>query len=218
MGVNPGLYDHLVTSGEMTFAALQGPADEWHAALGRNYFHLGPMTLAGLLGGLDRVEVPVPERADFVLNTGTDGYQTVDDLSGLLHECASHQLPMICANPDLAVFVGNRLTICAGALAARYATLGGVVKYHGKPHASAYLRTLDLLGLGRQQVLAVGDSLVTDIAGAALAGIDVAFVASGIHRTELGIAWGGSPETARLAAVLSGFQHRPTYVISHFKW
>ncbi len=42
-------------------------------------------------------------------------------------------------------------------------------------------------GYGHQAVLAVGDSMLTDIAGATGAGLDSALVTSGIHREEFSI-------------------------------
>ena len=77
----------------------------------------------------------------------------------------------------------------AGALAQRYALLGGDVRYHGKPHASVYDATFALLGgVARSRILAVGDGIRTDILGANLAGIASAFIAGGVHGEELGVA------------------------------
>ncbi|MET2833003.1 HAD hydrolase-like protein [Mesorhizobium shangrilense] len=44
----------------------------------------------------------------------------------------------------------------------------------------------DLLGYERHEVLAVGDSLRTDVAGGRNVGMDVLFVANGIHRDAAG--------------------------------
>ncbi len=71
--------------------------------------------------------------------------------------------------------------ICAGALARRYETLGGEVRWIGKPDPAVYGPALAMIGLPREQILAVGDSLRTDIAGAAAAGIDACWVLGGIH-------------------------------------
>ena len=42
------------------------------------------------------------------------------------------------------------------------------------------------MGLQRQEVLAIGDSFTTDVAGARAAGIDVLLVNTGIHQADLG--------------------------------
>ncbi|TJW07016.1 MAG: TIGR01459 family HAD-type hydrolase [Mesorhizobium sp.] len=218
LGIDPLLYAHIVTSGELVFEALRDARDDWHAALGRRYFHLGPPDLAGLLWGSDRIEVNLPRSADFILNTGTNGQQTLDDLTMLLDECALLELPMICANPDLVVAVGDQTILCAGTLAERYEALGGTVRYHGKPHSPAYRHALDLLGLERHEVLAVGDSLRTDVAGARNAGLDVVFIACGIHRAELACIKPGEFQLSRLQELLARQSDIPTFVARHFKW
>lgn len=56
----------------------------------------------------------------------------------------------------------------------------------GKPHAFLYRHAVKILGLPRSQVLAVGDRLDTDIAGAQLADLDSLLVFTGVStRSEL---------------------------------
>jgi HAD superfamily hydrolase (TIGR01459 family) len=218
MGIDTSVYDHLVTSGEATVEALRHPIDPWHAALGRRYISLGPAAKAGLLDELDRVAVTTVECADFVLNTGTDGRADIDADKPLLACCAAQELPMICANPDLTVMVGAKMVACAGALAAHYETLGGDVRYHGKPYPRIYQDCFGRLGVSRSEVLAIGDALRTDIAGANAAGIDSVLVAGGIHRHELEADGATAPEQDRLAELLGSSSHVPTYVMSRLLW
>src|SRR5690348_5028222 len=92
---------------------------------------------------------------------------------------------MVCANPDRVVIHAGKPALSAGALAEEYQRLGGPVRWHGKPHPSVYVSCLDLLGIGdRRRILAIGDSLRTDIAGAANAGIDSLLIAGGVHAAE----------------------------------
>ena len=70
----------------------------------------------------------------------------------------------------------------AGALAQRYEELGGDVLYYGKPYPPIYDACLHLIGdPDPARVLAIGDSLRTDIAGAAAVGMDSILVLGGIH-------------------------------------
>ncbi|HZH28863.1 MAG TPA: TIGR01459 family HAD-type hydrolase [Azospirillaceae bacterium] len=222
MGIGPDLYDHLVTSGEVTFEALRDRDDPFHAALGRRCFLIGTRHDRHLLEGLDGVDpVDEPAGADFVLVTGAHRHDSrVEDYEDCLAACAARGLPMVCANPDLIVMVGSRdMAICAGALARRYEEMGGRVAYHGKPHPPVYRRCLDLMGNpDARRVLAVGDSLRTDVQGAARAGLDAAFTACGIHREELGTLGGGAPEPARVAALLADAPYRPTWILPDFRW
>jgi HAD superfamily hydrolase (TIGR01459 family) len=184
MGIDDGLYAGILTSGEATHAMLRDRTDPWFAALGQHVFHLGPDRDRNVLDGLPLHRVDTAAEAAFVLNTGPDdelGHDDVSEYEPVLQMCARHRLPMICANPDLEVIRGGRRVICAGALALRYQALGGDVRSLGKPDPAIYAPVLDMLGLPRERVLAVGDGLRTDIAGAAAAGIDACWVLGGIH-------------------------------------
>lgn len=220
MGLSPGLWDGLVTSGEATHLALRDPPDDWHAALGPRLYHLGPPRDNDVYEGLRFTIVERPDQADWVLNTGIDDFdETLDDYEDRLAACAVARLPMLCANPDLIVVVGGKLAICAGLLAQRYAALGGVVRYHGKPHRQVYQRCFELLGgPDRSRVLAIGDSLKTDIAGAVQAGIDGALITGGIHREELGAAWGAAPDPQLLRRVLDQSGPQPAAVLPKLVW
>lgn len=218
MGLAPKFYDHIVTSGESVFESLTDPRDEWHAGLGERYFQIGPPAHWALLQGAGRTKVDRPDLADFILNTGTDGHQTVRDHAELLSHCAALMLPMICANPDLKVMVGERTEVCAGAVAQYYEELGGEVRYHGKPHPAIYHQFIERLGLDPAAILAVGDSLKTDVAGARSSGVDAAFVAGGIHGADLNTAMGELPSPGRLRRLLAAEGIAPTFVIPGFVW
>ena len=130
---------------------------------------------------------------------------------------------MICANPDVVVHVGDQLIFCAGALAERYEALGGTVLYAGKPHAPIYDLALSLAAKARgrevdaSRVLAVGDGMRTDVAGAVGRGLDCLFVANGIHRDDTGPG-DGTIDPALLDAFLAGASHRPAYAIPDLAW
>ena len=119
---------------------------------------------------------------------------------------------MICANPDLEVIRGGMRVVCAGALAQRYAAMGGDVRSVGKPDPAIYGPTLDCLGVPRGHVLAVGDALRTDIAGAAAAGIASAWVLGGIHEEHLG----ESIEQVEAEAWAAGLS--PVATLPRFAW
>ena len=91
---------------------------------------------------------------------------------------------MLCANPDLVVHRGAQLCYCAGALAKEYEKLGGTAIYYGKPHLPVYQAALAAAG-NPKRPLAVGDGLLTDIKGANAAGLEVLFIADGVHGEEI---------------------------------
>ncbi|WP_436642857.1 TIGR01459 family HAD-type hydrolase [Microbaculum sp. FT89] len=178
-------YDDIVSSGDLTHAMLAERA-------GRKAFHLGPERDLGVFEGID---MPLTGAADaeLVVNTGLfdDTTETPDDYADMLAAFRARDVEMVCANPDVVVERGDELLYCAGALADAYEALGGRVLWAGKPHPPIYDEALARLATAagrpveRARVLAIGDSLRTDLAGAARSGVDALFIASGIHGGEL---------------------------------
>lgn len=216
LGITPGLYDAIHSSGEETWLSLAARGDGWAARLGRRCLPIVPAKDRSLLDGLDLDLTGDPARADFVLLSGTDKpEETIADYEAQLQTIRKHDLPMICANPDLEVVRGGVREICAGAIAARYEAIGGEVRYFGKPYPEIYDRCLRALG-SPPRILAVGDSLRTDIAGAARAGIDSLFVVGGIHGAELTA--GGGFDAALFAHLCRQRGVSPTYLMDRFHW
>jgi HAD superfamily hydrolase (TIGR01459 family) len=215
MGIGPDLYTGIITSGEATHLALRDRMESWHAGLGPRVFHLGPERDRNVLDGLELTRVDAPEDADFVLNTGPDDERDPSnpaEFDAVLEACLRRDLPMLCANPDLEVIRDGRRLICAGLLAERYAQRGGEVRSLGKPDPAIYAPVLERLGVAPERVLAVGDSLRTDIAGAKAAGVDACWVLGGIH----GAALGGDVEKARATAHAAGLF--PVASLAEFAW
>ena len=180
LGVNPQFYDTIFSSGEQTWQQLhQQGATTW----GQHCYHIGPPRDHHLLKGLPFTPTDDIHTADFILNSGPwgDDHQ-VSDYHDLLHRAHARALPMLCANPDMNVVRGGSMMICAGALANFYEQLGSPVIYHGKPHPAIYhalqhhYATTD-----PSRIVAIGDSISTDIQGAHNASIDAILITGGIH-------------------------------------
>jgi ribonucleotide monophosphatase NagD (HAD superfamily) len=76
-----------------------------------------------------------------------------------------------------------------------------------------------LLGIGeRSRILAIGDSLRTDIAGAAGAGIDSLLIAGGIHADEFGLRGEEAPDLRRVEAALREGGYEPVGVAWRLCW
>jgi len=220
MGIEDASYTDILTSGEAVRQALLDPPDLWWTELGSRVFHLGPERDRPVFDGLKLTIVPTPDQADFVLNTGPDDHRNPSDLNEfeeVLQACFSHRLKMICGNPDLAVIRGGIRVLCAGALAERYRELGGDVRSLGKPDPAIYQPVLQRLDLDPSRVLAVGDSLHTDIAGAS--GVDLAacWVLSGIHGAALSDGAGGF-DLAKADATARAADLAPIATLPRFQW
>ena len=183
--VRRGAWDAIVPSGDITRAHIveRGYRDILHIGPGRSL-----PVFEGL--GLSLVEF---DKAQAIVCTGLDddSDESGESYRPLLKRALASGMPFVCANPDIVVEVGSRMYLCAGAVAVVYEELGGDVYWAGKPHLPAYAKAIavasEIAGrlIAPADVLAVGDSVGTDITGAQRAGIDALFIAGGIHRRAL---------------------------------
>src|SRR5580692_2885477 len=181
LGVADDAYDAIVSSGDLTRLYV---ADH----PGRKVFWLGPERDGSIYRGLDATTAPL-EEADYIVCTGLydDETETAENYRAMMLQARARQLTLVCANHDIVVERGDRLIYCAGAVAELYRELGGEVIFYGKPHRPIYERAMELAGqrhghaIALNRVLAIGDSVRTDLAGAHGFGIDCLFVTRGIH-------------------------------------
>lgn len=217
MGIPRDLLGDAVTSGEATYHALEEHAREY----GRRCYFVGSDFVAPLVEGLDLQIVTTPDDADFILNAipGTER-AAKEDLHRHLDRALARDLPMICANPDLVVNIGDVQEECAGTFAKLYEDRGGRVTYYGKPHGPVYQSALEKLGLPpKGRICAIGDSLHTDIQGANAFGIDSIFNLVGIHWEEVQLDHApGKADSDRIRTIINDQPHRPTYVMGGFEW
>lgn len=198
-GVPREAWDDIIASGEI---ALRHIADKGYTRL----FCIGPADRdAATFERLSATPAPLDE-AQAILCTGLndDQTETPKDYRELLLRARVRRLPLVCANPDLVVDVGGRQFICAGAIADLYERMDGEVFWAGKPQANAYdaaqaaAEAVRGAPVDRGRILAIGDSLRTDLKGAEAAGIDAIFIASGIHRDETMGSGDLSPEKLKI--------------------
>jgi HAD superfamily hydrolase (TIGR01459 family) len=210
-------WDAVVTSGDVTRTHVA-------AQRGKRVFHLGPARDAPLFAGHDLVFAAGQEDAEVVVCTGLfdDTVETPRTYASMLHGFRARDVPMICANPDLVVDRGGRIIYCAGAIADAYQEIGGDVVYCGKPHRPIYDAALTVaesllkrrLATGR--VLAIGDSVRTDLAGASAIGCGALFVAGGIHALEAG--HGADLDPGALSRFLSEQGVTPDAAMASLVW
>jgi HAD superfamily hydrolase (TIGR01459 family) len=182
LGIPADIAREVVTSGEAAYLQLAKGEEGW-----RGYAFCGPDRDRDLLQGLPYIPA-APEEADFLLNVGfTDDNEPVSYWMPLLEAARARNLPMLCANPDrIVVRLSGEVLPCAGQLADAYSAMGGTVQYFGKPYPDVYVLCLSrLAGVPKERILAIGDSLETDILGANRAGIASALITGGILKPAL---------------------------------
>ena len=213
LGVADDVYDAIVSSGDLTRLYV---ADH----PGRKVFWLGPERDNSIYRGLDPVLSPL-EEADYIVCTGLldDETESAEDYRPMMRQALERKLPLICANPDIVVERGDRLVYCAGAIAELYRELGGEVVFYGKPYPPIYERAIALAAehAGHEtkldRVLAIGDSVRTDLAGAHGFGIDCLFVTRGIHSEEF-----EGVDQFDAASVKELFGHPPRALTRELRW
>lgn len=240
LGIKPDLYDGLITSGETAYEYLKqlslgtpslpefaqqiigeptgSPYNRLRDLGGdeqKRYYFIGPERDAELLADLPYTRVKEIKDAGFLLNAGflEDG-QPLSDWFPVIEEGLKHKVPMICINPDHEVVRLNGVrALCAGLIAEEYERRGGRVSYFGKPYPEVYARCREILKTPGDKILAIGDGLHTDIAGANNLGLASALVLGGIlgHMLEsisLSSAWKHCEKQGIL----------PAYFMKDFRW
>ena len=209
-------WDTIVSSGDLARAHIVEHGYE-------RLHHIGPDRDLGIFADT-KVRLVALEEAQAIACTGLidDERETGESYRPLLLAARERNLPLICANPDLVVDVGGTLLPCAGIVATMYEAMGGSVYWAGKPYAiayqSAHRRAEDLLQrpVDRSRILAIGDAIRTDVAGAVNYGVDVLFISHGIHRDELMPA--GSLDRDELARFLAAAAHKPKAIMAELAW
>jgi HAD superfamily hydrolase (TIGR01459 family) len=214
LGVPREAYDAIVSSGDITRSVIE----KRH---GQTVFHLGPKRDQSIFTGLNVKLAPL-ETADYVICSGLedDETETPDDYRSCLEIMLKRKLFMVCANPDVVVERGEKLVYCAGAIADLYVAMGGEALYAGKPYRPIYDTALVEAAMhraiARERILAVGDSVRTDLKGARNLGVDFLFLTSGIHDEEIG--GHERPNTQALETIFATAGGIPKVIMRHLLW
>ncbi len=219
IGVPEDCWDTIASSGDSARTAM------YRGMVGTRVHHVGtaaeaaafftPQDVPGDTLAIERV--PLAEATGLVV-TGPldDANDAPADYRPTFLAAKQRGLKLLCANPDLVVDRGDRRVICAGALAAEYASMGGESLYFGKPHPPIYdlarRRLAEIADVEDAEILCMGDGIATDIAGARGEGLDALFVAGGLASGE--VAPGGTIDEGRLAAFLDAAMASPAYAIA----
>jgi HAD superfamily hydrolase (TIGR01459 family) len=227
LGVPRDAWDIVVTSGD---AAQMGMLS---GAVGRRVHHIGALkdepfftdfaddlaTYAATQPAITRVAL---NDAEGIVCTGLadDLTETPDDYRASLLLGKTLNLPMLCANPDIVVDMGDKRLYCAGALAQAYEEMGGTALYFGKPHPPIYdlarRRLAEAGAPSDPQILCIGDGISTDIQGGMAEALDTLFITGGLEADRFGPDV-ENPDPARLTDWLEGKELSPTFAMGRLR-
>jgi len=182
LGLDRTLFLDAVSSGEVAWRGIHD------GTLGAPFLADARAHLVGRAGenyafdDLGLVPVDASESPDFILIVGSNAPATdLDDYARLLRPSAERGVPALCCNPDRLMLAAGGFVSAPGAIAARYESMGAPVRWIGKPFPEIYRAALNRAGnLSPARVLAIGDSMDHDVAGAAAMGIATVLVRSGL--------------------------------------
>ncbi len=214
-------WDTIATSGDSARSAM------YRGIVGQRVWHIGPPTDLKFFEPPRVVDNPLTiERVELNDAEGivcTGPFDSLEDPSVMRPQflLAKQQgLKLLCANPDIVVDRGDTREWCAGALAQLYAEMGGESLYFGKPHPPIYdlaRRRLSALGadVPDHRILAIGDGVLTDIAGAMGEDIDSLFISGGLAAAETNTV--RQPDAEALKTYLAKENASPQFTIGHLR-
>lgn len=220
-GVPDDAWDTIATSGDSARAAM------FRGTVGEKVFFIGQPGEEKFFEPIGVIKEPVDVRmvdlkdAEGIVCTGPrDPMADPDVMRAEFLMAKQLGLKLLCANPDIVVDRGEVREWCAGALARLYTEMGGESLYFGKPHPPIYdlaRRRLAELGVDVPDsgILAIGDGVLTDIAGAMGEDIDSLFISGGLAAAETKTT--DQPEKEALAAYLDREMSAPTFAIGQLR-
>ncbi|WP_147109041.1 TIGR01459 family HAD-type hydrolase [Tateyamaria sp. syn59] len=220
-GVPDDAWDTIATSGDSARAAM------FRGVVGKKVYFIGQpgedkfFHPIGVIKDPVQIDmVPLQEAEGIVCTGPRDPLADPEVMRPEFLMAKQLGLKLLCANPDIVVDRGEVREWCAGALAKLYTEMGGESLYFGKPHPPIYdlaRRRLAELGLDVPDsgILAIGDGVLTDIAGAMGEDIDSLFISGGLAAAETKTSH--QPDPDALSAYLEKENSAPTFAIGHLR-
>ena len=220
-GVPDDAWDTIATSGDSARAAL------FSGIVGAQIYFIGTPgeekffePIGVIKDPIDVQMVPMEQATGIVCTGPRDSMADPSVMRSEFLMAKQMGLKLLCANPDIVVDRGHVREWCAGALAQLYTEMGGESLYFGKPHPPIYdLARRRLAELNTDvhdgAILAIGDGVLTDIAGAMGEDIDSLFISGGLAASETKTTHQPDPEM--LSNYLENEKSNPTFTIGQLR-
>ncbi|MBQ7633405.1 MAG: HAD hydrolase-like protein [Alphaproteobacteria bacterium] len=171
----------MITAGEIAHFYLK------NNHIGETYYNLTGNT-SNVASGLDYKQADSVVMADFILaeteSAGVDFNLTIPLLEQALHL----RLPLLCVGNNTSLITENGVVESVGAVAEKYAMMGGQVIPFGKPDVriAAYLAE-STAGFIAKRCIVIGDGMATDMRMGNNFGTQTLFLTEGIHQLDSNI-------------------------------
>ena len=220
MGFDRSLFERVISAGDDARQAIFTSPDPFYRQLGSRCLPLSRPVDRRLAEGPGVTLVEDVSQADWLFLLSSEPPEfSLDTWKPVLESALKRKLPMVCGNPDFfRVCPDGRVVEAPGQIARYYQEAGGSVRIHGKPKKSIYDSALTHFRLSPSQILAVGDSIPHDIAGAATCDIDSLLIASGVHKNDITQRHTTGIDAATVESVCKPFGVLPKYVTRQFDW
>ena len=225
--VPPEAYDTIATSGDSARSAM------FRGTVGQKVYFMGEWKRdEGFFEPLNLLDAPVDieivplTEAEGIVCCGPHDPMADPEVNRADFLYAKQKgMKLLCANPDIVVDRGEVREWCAGALAKLYTEMGGESLYFGKPHPPIYdlarrrlsevTNARNLPDISDSRILAIGDGIHTDIAGALGEDIDALFITGGLAAKET--LTDRQPDPAALEAYVAKEARFPQFAIGFLR-
>ena len=225
--VPPEAYDTIATSGDSARSAM------FRGTVGQKVYFMGEWKRdEGFFEPLNLLDAPVDieivplTEAEGIVCCGPHDPMADPEVNRADFLYAKQKgMKLLCANPDIVVDRGEVREWCAGALAKLYTEMGGESLYFGKPHPPIYdlarrrlsevTNARNLPDVSDSRILAIGDGIHTDIAGALGEDIDALFITGGLAAKET--LTDRQPDPAALEAYVAKEARFPQFAIGFLR-
>jgi HAD superfamily hydrolase (TIGR01459 family) len=224
LGLPDGLYNRIITSGELLKHGIENQqTDQVFSGLGKICFVIGGDRIRNFLTNTHVEITDDINKATFMLISGWDALKTdVSTFEDVLRVAVKKRIKVLCVNPDGRTI--QEVTYLSGPalIAKRIQELGGVVQMMGKPYKPIYHYAIKVLhenDIYPGQTVMVGDSMGHDIIGGTLVNMDTCLIRNGLHSPIFKAADSPGSVNKILNNLIGQFNSiRPTYLVDRLKW
>lgn len=223
LGLPDGLYNEILSSGELLKQGIDKQNDGIFTGLGKTCYLIGGERSRAFLKGVGVDVVESIENATFLFISGWDDLKPdIAAYEDVLREAVRRRVKVLCVNPDGRALQSIQFSSGTAMIAKRLQELGGVVQMIGKPYKPIYHHAIKILhqnDIYPGQTVMIGDSMGHDIIGATLVNMDTCLVKNGVHSPVFKVADSPASVNKILNTLISQYNSiRPTYLVDRLKW